>query len=90
MTQTTNNLKPLTREQVEGARHALNTVPELVAAVKALPADGSRSAALVKLLMSIGFTAIEAIQIALGHDAAQKIASAVYHDLRARSAKATA
>lgn len=81
----TNNLKPLTAAQVEGARQALNTMPTIREALRALPTDGSRSAALVKLLTSIGFTGIEAVQIVLGHDAVEKMAAKLYNDLRSKA-----
>ena len=94
MTQTTNNLKPLTAKQVQAGRAALvmamDKFPEFGQLIRSLPTDGSRSRAAINVLMSIGFTAVEAYQIVIGYDAVEKLANDVYNDLRARSANATA
>jgi hypothetical protein len=94
MTQTTNNLKPLTAKQVEAGRAALvmamEKFPEFGEFIRSLPQDGSRSRAAINILMSIGFTVVEAYQIVMGHDSVEKLADDVYNELRANSAKATA
>ena len=87
MTETTNNLKPLTVKQVEAGRAALvmamKKFPEFGAFIRSLPQDGSRSRACINILMGIGFTAVEAYQIVIGHDSVQKLADEVYQSLRA-------
>ena len=87
MTQTTNNLKPLTAKQVEAGRAALvmamDKFPEFGEFIRSLPQDGSRSHACIKILMGIGFTAVEAYQIVIGYDSVQKLADEVYQSLRA-------
>lgn len=82
----TNNLKPLTAKQVEAGRAALvmamDKFPEFGDFIRSLPNDGSRSRAAINILMGIGFTAVEAYQIVIGHDSVQKLADDVYHHLR--------
>jgi len=84
-----NNLKPLTLKQVEAGRAALvmamEKFPEFGEFIRSLPQDGSRSRAAINILMGIGFTAVEAYQIVIGHDSVEKLANDVYNDLRSKA-----